>query len=74
MASCMFLDHKTNVFSDSEKQCVFVSMCSPQIDDGDLFQDHNWKRRNGLFMAGFGREAIAGIAKDALQIGGDMCF
>ncbi|CAA0228774.1 Flavin monooxygenase-like [Arabidopsis suecica] len=52
-----------------------------EVDDGDLFNENgmpkrefpdHWKGKNGLYSAGFGKQGLAGISRDARNIARDI--
>ncbi|KAG2303481.1 hypothetical protein Bca4012_062236 [Brassica carinata] len=52
-----------------------------QVDDGELFNENgmpkrefpdHWKGSNGLYCVGFGRQGLAGIARDAQSVARDI--
>ncbi|CAN8312805.1 unnamed protein product [Cochlearia groenlandica] len=52
-----------------------------QVDDGDLFNENgmpkrefpdHWKGEKGLYCAGFGRQGLAGVSRDAMNIARDI--
>ncbi|CAH2033524.1 unnamed protein product [Thlaspi arvense] len=78
-----FVDGNTKIVDSIVFATGYKSSVSKwlQVDDGDLFNENgmpkrefpdHWKGKNGLYSAGFGRQGLAGISRDALLIARDI--
>ncbi|ESQ34656.1 hypothetical protein EUTSA_v10009764mg [Eutrema salsugineum] len=79
----VFVDGRTRIVDSIVFATGYKSSISKwlQVDNGNLFSESgmpksefsdHWKGKNGLYSAGFGRQGLAGISRDAQNIARDI--